>query len=70
VRASKKSAEWCLKAVDVCWSQKERTYRADEKEQAAKDYEHARQTYTRLIAESADAQDARPDAANPQLRVR
>ncbi len=58
VRASKRSAEWCLKSVDVCWSQKERTYKADEKEQAAKDYEHARQTYTRLLRESSDAPDA------------
>ena len=58
VRASKRSAEWCVKSVDVCWSQKERTYKADEKEQAAKDYEHARQTYTRLLRESSDAPDA------------
>jgi len=71
VRASQKSAEWCLKAVDVCWQQKERTYRADEKEQAAKDYEHARQSYQRLVQESADAPDARADAApdNPQRRA-
>ena len=52
VRASKRSAEWCLKSVDVCWSQKERTYKADEKEQAAKDYEHARAVYRKIISES------------------
>ena len=28
IRASKKSAEWCLKGVDQCWSQKERAIRA------------------------------------------
>ena len=52
VRASKRSAEWCLKSVDVCWSQKERTYAAAEKDQAAKDYEHARATYRKLLAET------------------
>ncbi len=51
VRTSKRSAEWCLKSVDQCWSQKERTYRADEKEQAAKDYDHARQVYRQLVSE-------------------
>ncbi|MBI3878271.1 MAG: CehA/McbA family metallohydrolase [Verrucomicrobia bacterium] len=51
VRASKRSAEWCLKSVDQCWSQKERTYRAEEKEQAAKDYDHARQVYRQLVSE-------------------
>ena len=52
VRASKRSAEWCLKSVDVCWSQKERTYKADEKEQAIKDYEHARTVYRKILGES------------------
>jgi hypothetical protein len=52
VRASKRSAEWCLKGVDQCWSQKERTYAPAEKEQAKKDYDHARQVYRKLLAES------------------
>ncbi len=52
VRASKKSAEWCLKSVDACWQQKERSYAAAEKAQAAKDYEHARVTYRKLLAET------------------
>jgi hypothetical protein len=52
VRASKRSAEWCLKGVDQCWSQKERFIKADEMEQAKKDYQHARQTYQRILAES------------------
>ena len=53
VRASRRSAEWCLKGVDQCWSQKERFIRRDEVEQAKADYEHARRTYQRLISESA-----------------
>jgi hypothetical protein len=52
IRASKRSAEWCLKGVDQCWSQKERTYDADEKEDARQAYDHARQTYRRILAES------------------
>jgi len=51
IRASKRSAEWCLKGVDRCWSQKERFIKADEQEGAKQDYEHARQTYRRLLAE-------------------
>jgi hypothetical protein len=49
--ASCRSVEWCLKGVDQCWSQKERHIKADELEQAKKDYEHARQTYRKLLAE-------------------
>jgi len=51
IRASRRSADWCLKGVDQCWSQKERFIKADEIEQAKKDYEHARQTYQRILAE-------------------
>lgn len=53
VRASKRSAEWCAKALEQCWSQKDRTYAAAEKDQARQDYEHARQVYRRLLEESA-----------------
>ena len=52
VRASKRSAEWCLKGVDQCWSQKQRFIKADEMEQAKQDYEHARQTYRKILGES------------------
>src|SRR5207247_2517885 len=51
IRASKRSAEWCLKGVDQCWSQKQRFIKADEIEQAKQDYDHARQTYNKLLAE-------------------
>ena len=51
VRASRRSAEWCLKGVDQCWSQKEQFIAAAELDQAKADYEHARQTYRRLLAE-------------------
>jgi len=56
VRASKRSAEWCLKGVDQCWSQKERFIRKGlpgEIETAKNDYDHARATYRKLIQECA-----------------
>jgi hypothetical protein len=52
IRASKRSAEWCRKSVDQCWSQKQRTYAEAEQGDARKAYDHARETYDRLIAES------------------
>ena len=52
VRASRRSAEWCLKGVDQCWSQKQRFIASDELDVAKADYEHARRTYRRLVAES------------------
>jgi hypothetical protein len=52
IRASRKSAEWCLKAVDQCWSQKAGKISATEREASEKAYEHAREVYRRIIAES------------------
>ena len=53
VRASRKSAEWCLKAVDQCWRQKSPQISAKERPEAEKAYEHARQVYAKIIAECA-----------------
>ncbi len=36
IRASRKSAQWCLDAVDVCWNSKERGIREAEREAAAR----------------------------------
>ena len=52
IRASKKSAEWCLKSVDQCWSKKEPAIRATEKEEARRAYEVARDAYRKILAES------------------
>ncbi|MEP6755238.1 MAG: CehA/McbA family metallohydrolase [Chthonomonadales bacterium] len=51
IRASKKSAEWCLKGVDVCWQQKQRTYAAAEQSDARSAYEHAREAYRKILSE-------------------
>ncbi|MGV3724443.1 MAG: CehA/McbA family metallohydrolase [Actinomycetota bacterium] len=52
VRASRRSAEWCLKGVDQCWSQKQRFIKPDEMKEAEAVYEHARQAYRKILAES------------------
>ena len=54
IRASRQSAEWCLRAVDQCWSQKARKIAEREKAAAEAAYEHARQTYRRILAETRD----------------
>ena len=51
-RASRRSAEWCLKAVDQCWSQKAPKISQAQRGEAEKTYEYARQVYRRIIAES------------------
>jgi hypothetical protein len=54
IRASKKSARWCLEAVDVCWKQKEKAIRDSEKKAAAEAYEVAREAYRKVLAEATD----------------
>ncbi len=53
IRASKKSAEWCLAAVEQCWKQKFPRIRQSERAAAQAAYEHARQAYRRITKESA-----------------
>ena len=48
----KESIAWCMAALEQCWKEKQRTYSAKEIEQAMADYEHARQTYRRLLNEA------------------
>jgi hypothetical protein len=51
IRASRRSAEWCLRGVDQCWTQKKPFYAPAERRTAQTDYEHARQVYRRILAE-------------------
>jgi len=51
IRASRRSAEWCLKGVDQCWSQKQKFIKADEMDDAKQAYDHARQAYRALVSE-------------------
>jgi hypothetical protein len=52
VRASRASAEWCLNAVNQCWTQKAPRIRPSELAEAKAAYDHAREVYRRLISES------------------
>jgi hypothetical protein len=52
IRASRRSAEWCLAAVNQCWTQKAPKIAPGELEEARRAYNHARAVYRRLIAES------------------
>ncbi len=54
IRASKRSAQWCLDAVDVCWNQKVKQTRAEEKEAAVAAYDVARKAYAAALAEAFD----------------
>ena len=56
IRASRDSAEWCLAAVNQCWTQKAaRTSQAD-LPNATKAYNHARDVYRELIKECSTGQ--------------
>lgn len=55
IRASRRSAQWCLDAVDVCWDRKKGRIgirRPEERTEAAAAYQHAREMYQKILAES------------------
>ena len=54
IRASRRSADWCLRAVDQCWSQKSRRIALPDREVAARAYDVARNRYKAILAESED----------------
>ena len=56
IRASRRSAKWCLDGVEQCWKQKERFIAKDELPGARDDYDHARGVYAKIIEESHDDQ--------------
>lgn len=53
IRPSRASAQWCRRAVDVCWERKRGQIRQSEREAAAAAYDKARAIYDARIAESA-----------------
>jgi hypothetical protein len=54
IRASKRSARWCLKGIDKCWEQKVKNIRKRERKEAEKAYDKARKAYKKILAECAD----------------
>ncbi len=60
IRASRRSALWCLKAVDVCWESKRQGIRPQERAAAKKAYEQAKAIYRRIVEESYDDTQEQP----------
>ena len=52
IRASRKSADWCEKAVDVCWNSKFGRIRASERAAAKAAYDKAKEIYTAIAKDS------------------
>jgi hypothetical protein len=53
IRASRRSADWCVKAVETCWNAKRNQIREDERADAEKAYEEATAKYRQIRDESA-----------------
>jgi len=53
IRASRRSAQWCLNAVNQCWTQKAPHMSQADQAKGREAYDHAREVYKKLIAESA-----------------
>ena len=51
IRASRQSAQWCLAAVNQCWTQKAPKISSAERPDAQKAYDHAREVYAKLLSE-------------------
>ena len=52
IRASKRSAEWCIASVDRCWEMKKSAIREEELATARRAYDAARETYVTVLAQS------------------
>lgn len=52
IRASKRSAEWCIKAVETCWEKKKNAIRPPEREAAQTAYDFASTVYRNALVEA------------------
>ena len=52
IRASKRSAQWCIDAVEQCWKQKVKNTRESERDAAKEAYDAATAAYTRILGEA------------------
>ena len=55
IRASKRSAQWCLDCIDLLWKEKSHRIRPSEREAAREAYDHARQVYRQILLDSVHA---------------
>ncbi len=54
IRASRRSAEWCQKAVQVCWEAKKNNIRPEEREAAKLAYDQAAAIYAKIREEATE----------------
>jgi hypothetical protein len=54
IRTSKRSAQWCMDAVERCWTSKAPNIRETERDAARAAYDHAKRTYQQILAEAHD----------------
>ena len=54
IRASRRSAEWCQKAVQVCWEAKQNNIRVEEREAAKLAYDQAAAIYAKIREEATE----------------
>jgi hypothetical protein len=54
IRASKRSAQWCVDAVDKCWESKSPAIRESEREAARVAYDQARAVYRKILEQAHD----------------
>jgi hypothetical protein len=52
IRASRRSAQWCIDAVDVCWASKENQIREEERVEAETAYQEAKAIYEAVLEET------------------
>jgi hypothetical protein len=66
IRASRRSAQWCLDAVNQCWSQKAPRIRPAELDAARQAYDRARAVYRQRLQETGTSEVARADMRRPR----
>jgi hypothetical protein len=54
IRASRRSAQWCIDAVDACWASKQPLIRPAEQAEAQAAYDAARQAYQEILRAAYD----------------
>jgi hypothetical protein len=54
IRASRRSAQWCLDVIDLLWKNRERAIAPAERAEAKAAFDRAREKYRRILAESVD----------------
>jgi hypothetical protein len=52
IRASKRSAEWCMEAIDICWESKKGQIEERNQEAAKLAYDQAKEIYRGILAET------------------